>query len=144
MKKIKYLLLVFAVTIVAVSCETYDDFDEDRSTVVGLQSAVGGPNVNVPSGGTIDKEINVYVSDIAATERSFAVTVDSEITEVGSENYIIGNAIVPANQRTGTLIVTFNDVNLTTDLQPVRLKVDNSSSQYVSGGFFTLQVRKVN
>lgn len=144
MKKIKYLLLVFAVTIVAVSCETYDDFDEDRATVVGLQSAVGGPNVNVPSDGTIDKEINVYVSDVAATERSFAVTVDSEFTEVGSENYIIGNAIVPANQRTGTLIVTFNDVNLTTDLQPVRLKVDNSSSQYVSGGFFTLQVRKVN
>jgi hypothetical protein len=145
MKNLKYIITILAIAVVAVSCETnFDDFNEDRLAVVGLTAAVGGINAIVPVGGSLNKEISVYVSDISSTERSFAVTVDNEITELGSENYVIGNAVVPANQRTGTLTVTFNDVNLSSTFQPVRFKVDNSTGNIVSGAQITLQVRRAN
>jgi len=145
MKNLKYIITILAIAVVAVSCETnFDDFNEDRLAVVGLTSAVGGPNAVVPVGGALSKEINVYVSDVSSTERSFGVTVDNEITELGSENYVIGSAVIPANQRTGTLTVTFNDVNLSSTFQPVRLKIDNSTGNVVSGGQLTLQVRRAN
>jgi hypothetical protein len=145
MKNLKYIITILAIAVVAVSCETnFDDVNDDRLAVVGLTSAVGGPNAIVPVGGTLSKEVNVYVSDISSTERSFAVTVDNEITELGSENYVIGNAVIPANQRTGTLTVTFSDVNLSSTFQPLRLKVDNSTGTVVSGAQLTLQARRAN
>lgn len=144
MNKLKYIITILAIAVIAVSCETHDDFDENRLPVVGLTSAVGGPNAIVPVGGTLDKQINVFVSDIASEERSFSVTVNSEITELGSENYTIGQAVVPANERAGVLTVTFSDVSLTSTFQPVRFKIDNSSGAYVSGSEITIQARRAN
>lgn len=144
MKNLKYIITILAIAIVAVSCETYDDYDEERLAVVGLTTAVGGPNAIVPVGGTIDKEINVYVSDVSSVERSFSIAIDDEVTELGSESYTFGNAVIPANQRTGILTVTFSDVNLTSAFQPVRFKVDSSSGAFVSGSEITIQVRRAN
>jgi hypothetical protein len=145
MKNLKYIITILVIAVFAVSCETdHDDFNEDRLPVVGLTTAVGGPNAIVPTGGTIDKDINVYVSDISSVERSFSVTINEGVTELGSESYTIGSAVVPANERAGILTVTFSDVNLTSTFQPVRFKVDNSSGEFVSGSEITIQVRRAN
>lgn len=144
MKNLKYIITVLAIAIVAVSCESFDDYDEDRMTVVGFTTAVGGPNAIVPAGGTFNKDINVFVSDVSSVERSFTVTINEELTELGSENYSFGNVVVPANERTAIFTVTFTDVNLTSTFQPVRFKFDNTSGDYVSGGQLTIQARRSN
>lgn len=141
MKNIKLIITILAVALFAVSCETYDDYDTERTTVVGFTTLVGGPNAVVPAGGTLVKEVNVFVSDVSSSERSFNVVVDQEVTVIGSENYTFGTMTIPANERTGIFSVTFTDVNLTSDPQPFRLKFDNSTPDYISGNRITIQVR---
>jgi len=143
MKNLKYIVTILAIALVAVSCETYDDFDQDRLPVVGFTSAEGGPNAIVPAGGTLEKQINVFASDVSSNERTFAVLINEEITELGPENYTFGNIVIPANQRTGLFTVTFTDVSLTSDFQPVRFKVDDSSG-VVAGSEISIQVRRGN
>ncbi len=140
MKNLKYIITILVFAALAVSCETYDDFDQDRLPVVGFTSAVGGPNAIVPEDGTLDKEINVFVSDVSTSDRTYSVLVNEEETELGSENYTFGNIVIPANERTGVFVVTFSDVSVTSDFQPVRFRVDNSSG-IVSGSEITIQVR---
>lgn len=141
MKNIKIIIAVFAVSLFAVSCETYDDYEE-RITVVGFRAAVGGPNAIVPAGGSLVKEINVFTSDISNSTRTFNVVVDTEASVLSSDNYSIGIATIPANERDGIFSITFNDISLTSEFQTLRLKFEDSSLDYVSGNGATLQVRK--
>lgn len=143
MKNLKYIITILVIAVLAVSCETYDDFDQDRLPVVGFTSAVGGINATVPEDGTLDKEVNVFVSDVSSSERTFSVLINEEGTELGSENYTFGNIVIPANERGGIFVVTFSDVSITPDYQPVSFRVDNSSG-VVSGSEITLQVRTNN
>lgn len=141
MKNIKIIITVLAVALFAVSCETYDDYDT-RTTVVAFTTPVGGSSAVVPVGGTLVKEINVFVSDVSNSERTFNVVVDTEASEVGPENYSFGTMTIPANLREGIFSVTFTDVNLTSDSQPLSLKFDSSNPEsYISGKGITVQVR---
>jgi hypothetical protein len=143
MKNIKYLITILAIAVIAVSCETYDDYDTERSTVIGFTTLVGGPNAVVPAGGSLDKQINVFVSDVSSTERSFNVIVNSELTELSPENYTLSPMVIPANERTAVFTITFTDVSLETEAQPIRLKFESSASgNIVSGNQATVQVRR--
>lgn len=143
MKNIKIIITVLAVALFAVSCETYDDYEAERTTVVGFTSPVGGPNAVVPAGGTLEKQINVFASDLSSSERTFNVVVNSELSEVNSENFSFGSVVIPANERAAVFTVTFTDVSLSPDLQPLRLEIDSSNPEsFISGNSVTIQVRK--
>jgi hypothetical protein len=143
MKNLKYLITILAVAVIAVSCETYDDYDTERSTVIGFTTLVGGPNAIVPAGGSLDKQINVFVSDVSNTERSFNVIINAELTEIGPENYSLSPMIIPANERSAVYTVTFTDVNLPLEPTPFSIKFESSASgNIVSGNRAIVQVRR--
>lgn len=128
MKNIKLIITVLAVALFAVSCDTHDDYDTERPTIVTFASLVGGPNAIVPVGGTLVKEINVFVSNVSNAERTFNVLLVAEETEVASENYSFSSTVtIPANENTAIFSVTLTDVSLISDAQPLTLEFDGSN-----------------
>lgn len=138
MKKLKFITLILTIALVAVSCETYDDYDTDRPTIVGF--AKKSQNVNgVPEGGTKDQTLDVFVSDVSNTDRSFEIVVvpiPDPVTNVptASENYTFDASVtIPANERIGTITLTAVDVSLTKDRTYVMLGIKEGSG-YIAGG----------
>lgn len=106
----------------ASSCETYDDYDETRDPVAGFTLA--NRNFKVPTNGTSTKTVDIFVSDIADTDRTFTVQVVQEGTEVAPENYSFDPTIViPANENTFTFTLTGTDVSLTEEKTPLIMEI---------------------
>jgi len=145
MKNIKFLILTLTLALVAVSCESYDDYDTDREPIVTF--AKKSQNINgVPEGGTKDQELEVFVSDVANTDRSFDIVVvpitDTETNPPSaSENYTFDSSvIIPANERIGVITFTAIDVSISSDRTYVMLGIKEGEG-YVSGGTITVALR---
>jgi hypothetical protein len=140
MEKIKIFFTVIAIVIVTSACESYDEYDTDRATIAGF--TLTNTNFKIPSGGTRDKEITIFVSDVANSDRTFTVSVVSEDTEVAAENYTFNpTVVIPANERSTDFTLTGIDVSLTEEKLPLTLKID-ATNGVVSGGRLTAQIYK--
>lgn len=138
MKKLKFITLILTIALVAISCETYDDYDTDRATVIGF--ARKSQNINsVPEGGTKEQALDVFVSDVSNNDRTFdiiVVPIADPVTNIptGSENYTFDASVtIPANERIGTMIFTAIDVTLTKDRTFVMLGI-KEGPDHISGG----------
>lgn len=145
MKNIKFLILTLTIALVAVSCERYDDYDTDRETIIGFVKK--SQNINgVPEGGTKEQVLEVFVSDVANTNRSFDIVVvpipDPETNPpTGSENYTFEASVtIPANERIGMMTFTAVDVSLTRDRSFVMLSIKEGSG-YIAGGTVTVGLK---
>lgn len=138
MKKFKIILFLFAITL--ISCETHDDFDSDRQTIIGFTTAVGSPNVSIPAGDSVEKEYNVFISDVSNESRTFSVVVDPS-SVISPENFDISDVVIPAGTRQGIFTVTVTNVSLPTEYAPAVFAFDNSNPNYVSGGKASLNMR---
>lgn len=138
MKNFKIILFLFAITM--ISCETHDDFDSDRQTIIGFTTAVGSPNVTLPVGDSVVKEYNVFISDVSNESRTFSVVIDPT-SLIGAENLSFSEVVIPAGVREGIFTVTVTNVSLPVEYASAVFAFDNSNPNYVSGGKGSLNMR---
>ncbi len=138
MKNIKFLFLILAVAVVSVSCETYDDYETPRDTVVGF--TLSTKNINrIPEGGTKSETVTVFASDVSSAARTYNVVVvpilDPEINvPTAPENYTFDSTVtIPANERIGEITVTGIDVTVSDERTYFQLAIEGGSD-VVSGG----------
>ena len=112
MKNIYIILTLFLATLFVTSCETYNDFDDDRPTVAGF--TFGDLELSVSVGNTINlPPITYFISEPATVDRSFNVIVVDGGAAISPENYSIPASItIPAGERSGGLTFSVTNVSL--------------------------------
>ncbi|MDN3724315.1 hypothetical protein QRD02_07960 [Aequorivita sp. SDUM287046] len=152
MKKFNIILTFVVLALVAVSCETYDDYDTDRKTVIGFTSASDNVN-NIPEGGERTRTFTdvLFVSDLAPVDRQFTVTVIPTIlpdaeppsTATNPENYTFESTVViPANSQRGSFTVTGIDNSIEDERGEYFSVAIQGGGNVVSGGRFTVRLRQ--
>jgi len=141
MKNIKFILFTAILALATVSCDTYDEFSDldvaDRELSVGFTKATQNVSVN----GTRDQSLQVFVSEFASVERTYNVVVVAEGSEVAPENYTFDSAVtIPANEKIGEFVISFTDVSLQPEGQPLIVAIEESS-EYFSAGKTTMTVK---
>lgn len=145
MKSLKYIVLVLTLAIIS-GCESYDDYNTDRPTVVGFTTK--NKNINgIAPGTSKSSTIDVYASDVSSQDRTFNV-ISIEITNPDEypisnpENYSFDSTVViPANEQIGTVTVTGKNISLTTNRTYFRLAVE-SSGNVIAGGYVTVGIKQ--
>lgn len=138
MKKLKFITLILTIALVAVSCETYDDYDTNRDTVAGFTKK--SQNINsIPQDGEKSTDVDVFASDVKSFERTFTVINvpvinPEENTPTAEDNYTFETSVtIPANERMGSLVVTGIDNSLTSERTFFMLSIQGGPD-VVSGG----------
>ena len=142
MKNIKFIITLFVLAVTFQSCDTFDDFPEEREAVIGFTKA--SSSITVSAGQmTAEKELDIFVSDMSTSDRTFNIVV-AEGSEVAAENYSFDGALtILANEREAILVFTAIDNSLMSDPQPLILAFEYSDD-YASGGRITLNIKTNN
>ena len=113
MKKTHILFTLFFASLMVLSCSTnYNDINSDHTEIIGftlsstleLPLSESTPEINFP--------LPYFVSSVSSSERTFkVVVVESELSE---ESYSFdANVVIPANERSGTIIFTALNISFT-------------------------------
>ncbi|MDC8001006.1 hypothetical protein POV26_08150 [Aequorivita todarodis] len=150
MKKINIIITIVALALLVGSCETYDDYNTDRKTVVGFPE--GSRNINgVPTGSEKSIDVTVFASDVAATDRQFNIiavptildnsTVPPEV-ETNPDNYRFDPTVtIPANSREGMLTVYGTNASMVQEKEFFSLAIEGSAT-VVSGAVLKIRLRQ--
>lgn len=152
MKKINIIVTFVVLALFVVSCETYDDYNPERKTVIGFASESDNIN-NIPEGGERTRTFTdaLFVSDIAAVDREFKVVVIPTIlpeaeppaTATNPENYTFeATVIIPANSQRGSFTVTGIDNSIEDERGEYFSVAIEGGGNVVSGGRFTIRLRQ--
>ncbi len=149
MKKINILFTFVILALVMVSCETYDDYDTVRKTVVGF--TVPSKNINnIPVGGEKNTTADLYVSDMAAVDREFKITVIPAILEAAIPEFVETNpdnysfdatVLIPANTQTGTITIYGYGNSIVDERGEFFTLAVEGGGDVVSGGRITIRVK---
>ncbi|QQX75408.1 MULTISPECIES: hypothetical protein [Aequorivita] len=133
MKRVNILIVILTIAIIAVSCETYDDYNTDRKTVVGFVTP--NKNISVPEGGSKTDSVKVFVSDLSSSDRTFTViTIPVDTLPTAPENYTFESTVtIPANTRETMFGVTAVDNSIDDTRRFFRLAIQGEAD-VVSGG----------
>lgn len=133
MKKTYIILTLFITTLFVTSCETYDDFEADRPTVVGF--TIGPFATGMNPGQTIVFPIaTYYISTTSSADRTFQVAVDESQTGISSDNYSFDSTVViPANEQEGAITVTLVNNSLSTEPADLIIVFVTTDGTIVSG-----------
>lgn len=126
-------MVLITIAIVAISCETYDDYNEDRKTVVGFVTTT--KNLTVPEGQSKTDSVQLFISDISSSPRTFTViTVPVDTLPTAPENYTFESTVTfPANTREVKFGFTAIDNSIDDTRRFFRLAIQGESD-VVSGG----------
>lgn len=152
MKKINIIITFVALALFVVSCETYDDYNADRKTVIGFSKDSDNIN-NIPEGGERTRTFTdvLFVSDMADVDREFKVIVIPTIlpeavppaTATNPENYSFdATVIIPANTQRGSFTVTGIDNSIEDETGEYFSVAIEGGGNIVSGGRFTIRLRQ--
>lgn len=152
MKKINIIITFVVLALSVVSCETYDDYNTDRNTVVGFINSSDNIN-NIPEGGERLRTFNdvLFASDIADVDREFKVVVIPTIlpeavppaTDTNPENYTFeATVIIPANSQRGSFTVTGIDNSIEDERGEYFTVAIEGGGDVASGGRFTIRLRQ--
>ena len=129
MKNITKLVTILAVLMFVTSCSTnYDDFNSVRNDTIGftisatleLPLSQNTPEINFP--------LSYFVSTSSSEERTFNVLVVEDESDLPSESYSFdASVVVPANERSGVLVFSAYNINLTNEYRPLVLEFESSS-----------------
>ena len=127
MKKAYIIISFFVVAVFATSCETYEDYDKDRSPVIGFSLGIDLELAISEGSPLVDFPLPYFVSEVSSSERTFQVVVVAEESEINSENYSFDATVVmPANERSGSLLFSAEDISLPDEFAPLVLKFEES------------------
>ncbi len=134
MKKVNILIVILTIALVAVSCETYDDYNTDRKTVVGFITPTKNIN-NIPEGGSKTDSVSLFVSDLSSSPRTFTVTtIPVDTLPTAPENFTFESTVTfPANTREVKFGVTAVDNSIDDTRRFFRLAIQGEAN-VVSGG----------
>jgi hypothetical protein len=130
MKNITKLVTLLAVLMFVTSCSTnYDDFNSVRNDTIGftisatleLPLSQNNPEINFP--------LTYFVSTSSSEERTFNVVVVEEDSDLPPESYSFdASVVVPANERSGVLVFSAYNINLTNEYRPLVLEFESSAT----------------
>jgi len=142
MKNITKSVTILAVLMFVTSCSTnYDDFNSVRNDTIGftisatleLPLSQNTPEINFP--------LTYFVSTSSSEERTFNVVVVEEDSDLPPESYSFdASVVVPANERSGVLVFSAYNINLTNEYRPLVLKFE-SSSEVTSGNRMNIALK---
>ena len=128
MKKLYKIFTLLLAVIIVSSCSTdYNEVNADHGDVIGftisntleLPLSENNPEINFP--------LPYFVSSVSSEDRTFHVIVVEEETEVPAESYSFdATVIVPANERSGSMIFTALNNGLTNEYAPLVLAFDEA------------------
>ena len=133
MKKTYIILTLLLTTLFVTSCETYDDFEAERDTIVGF--TFGAFDTGMNPGQTIVFPIaKYYITDVSPVDRTFQLVADESLTGITSDNYSFDSTVViPANEQEGTLTVTLMNNSLSTEPKDLVIVFSSNDGTIVSG-----------
>ena len=142
MKNITKLITILTVLMIVTSCSTnYDDFNSVRNDTIGftisatleLPLSQNNPEINFP--------LSYFVSTSSSEERTFNVVVVEDESDLPSESYSFdASVVVPANERSGILVFSAYNINLTNEYRPLVLEFE-SSSEVTSGNRMNIALK---
>ena len=135
--------------VITTSCESYDDYDTDRTTIVGFTRQ----NMNINGvgndiGSTKSAEVDVYVSDISTSDRAFNIThIEIDDTEAfpptDRENFDYDQTVtIPAGESVGSFTVTGINHTLTSERKYFRLAIEPDPNLVIGAATITIGLRK--
>lgn len=149
MKKINILITIIAIALTVGSCETYDDYDQDRKTVAGFVQNSRNIN-NVPTGSYKDITVDIFVSDVSNSDRQFNIVAIPAIldpsavppqVETNPDNYTFDSTVtIPANTREGSITISGTNSSISNDEEYFSLAVEGTEN-VVSGQTITVRLR---
>ncbi|WP_019039061.1 hypothetical protein [Psychroflexus tropicus] len=136
MKTNSIFLLLLLSFLTLTSCEDYDDYNEDRPTVVGFvgsETSDSSDPSSLAPGESAEITAFLFASDLSTSQRSFAIELDSAENELTEDNVSFDTQVVfPANERNAEITVTITNNSLTTTPELLVLKLVTDPS-YVVG-----------
>jgi hypothetical protein len=145
MKKTYIILMLFISALFTFSCETYDEFDAERPTIIGFTLGATTLQLTItPNNPSITFPVTFFVSETSNVERTFKVLVLDNPNGPAPENYSFdANIVIPANERRGVMPFTAMDVSLTNEYAPLELKFEESPG-VLSGPTAKFELRNNN
>ena len=134
--------------VITTSCESYDDYDTDRTTIVGFTRQNMNINGVGDTGSTKSAEVEVYVSDISTSDRAFNIThIEIDDTEAfpptDRENFDYDQTVtIPAGKSVGSFTVTGINHTLTSERKYFRLTIEPDPNLIIGAPTITIGLRK--
>jgi hypothetical protein len=115
MKKIFLVLTLIASAAFITSCEVdHNDFESDRGNTIGF--TIPDQDVSINPGQTINFPVAYFVTSLSTEDRTFALEVVAEETEISADNYSFDSEVViPAGERKGTTFFALTNNSLPTE-----------------------------
>lgn len=133
MKKTYIILTLLLTTLFVTSCETYDDFEAERDTIVGFTFGAFATGMN-PGQTIVFPIAKYYITDVSPVDRTFQLVADESLTGITSDNYSFDSTVViPANEQEGTLTVTLMNNSLSTEPKDLVIVFSSNDGTIVSG-----------
>lgn len=108
MKKIKLYFSALATLALLSACETAD-LEPQGTSYVALE-AFESPQ-EVPSGGTLNREVKVYAANVTGEDRVLDI-VTSSVTLDAAAYTVPSTVTIPAGSSEGSFVISVSDVNL--------------------------------
>lgn len=145
MKNIKYILAFVMLAFATVSCESYDDFESIAIPTVAI-AAKGNPSLpTIRDGEFTTVDVKLFVSVLSTADRTFNLVVDNSVTTMSPDNYAVPATVtMPAGENLIYFPVTFTDVSLTTDRQPVKIDLVSGPDGVIIGSNSVTYLIKTN
>jgi hypothetical protein len=150
MKKINIIITIVALALFVGSCETYDDYNTDRKTVVGFSEISRNIN-NVPTGSEKSIDVTIFASDVANSDREFNIISVPTILDNSSippevqtnpDNYRFDETVtIPANSREGVITVYGTNASMQQETEYFSLAVEGTAT-VVSGAVTKIRLRQ--
>ena len=140
MKRITFLLLLLVPIFVFNSCEDDIKGTEDLNYITFEAATM---NMGVPIGGSADREIKLYTTQVTSADRSFNINVVSATTTATAGSYTVPATVtVPANSNVGILTIGLSDVNIGTAGKRIVLEIGSEEGLF-KGAAITLNIAQI-
>ncbi|WP_242133338.1 hypothetical protein [Aestuariivivens marinum] len=140
MKKILSLFTIMLVFVVFTNCE--ENEITPRISEIDYVSFESDFNINVDPSGSISRDINIYTSTIKNTDRTFNISIDTDLTSAPASAYSIpSTVVVPANTNIGIITLSVNGENINPNGGDTLVLDLNSNNDYFVGESLTINIK---
>ena len=138
MKKLKFYFAALSALVMLSACETAD-LDPQGTSYVSLE-AFEKP-MEVPPGGTLNREVKVYATNTTSTDRVLNL-VTSNVTLDAAAYTIPASVTIPAGSTEGSFTIAVSDINLDAALDKGITVNLEATPEVATGDSFRLNVSR--